>query len=140
MADPLFVKKVQRAQLPTRAHGASMGSCLYNLYNEPVKMGEIQTVHTGICLAPRGDRAAIVMGELPDLHVGGLAVREDIFGGGEEIKLVVTNCGNVDTVIKPYSPLAKIMVVKCMGGNPQVVSELDVTERNTAGWGSTGTK
>ena len=101
------------------------------------------------CLVPTGLRIA-----LPERHVGliwprsGLAIKHSIDCGAGvidtqyrgEIKVLLFNHSDEDFLIEPGDRIAQLLIQKVENIHFLPVDNLDNTERNEGGFGSTGTQ
>ncbi|MBE6845162.1 MAG: dUTP diphosphatase [Ruminococcus sp.] len=142
----LKIKKLNdKAVVPKQATRGSAGMDLSACLDEDVviRPGEIKMIPTGLSAAPDTDECALLIyarsglackhGIAPANCVG--VVDSDYRG---EIKVALINHGNEDFVVTNEMRIAQLVMTPVI--IPQIceVSELDETERNAGGFGSTG--
>jgi dUTP pyrophosphatase len=139
------VKKLtETAKLPTRGSKFSAGYDLYADIKEKIMLAPHQTVKisTGLSFQlPEGYFGAI-------FARSGLATKEDMAPAnmvgvcdsdytGEYI-VAIRNYGESLRIIEPGERIAQLIVMPFLPVDFTVVDELDVTERGSGGFGSTG--
>ena len=142
----LKIKKLnEKAVMPKQATKGSAGMDLSACLDEDVviKPGEIKMIPTGISAAPDTDECALLIyarsglackhGIAPANCVG--VVDSDYRG---EIKVALINHGNEDFVVTNEMRIAQLVMTPVIIPQILEVSELDETERNSGGFGSTG--
>lgn len=128
------------AKVPTRANPTDAGLDLYAAEGFGLRAGDIKIIATGIAIS------------IPDGYVGrilprsGLAAKHGIhvlagvvdssYRG--EIKVVLANLGDGVCGFVDGSRIAQLVIQKVELWTPQVVDELDETERGENGFGSSG--
>lgn len=141
------VKKLDpRAITPSYATEFAAGADLYALCDSDivVKSGETVLLHTGIAM------------QIPDGYVGlvfarsGLALKQGLAPANKvgvidsdyrgEIMVPILNHSDTDRVIENGERIAQISLIPYLTAEFSQVEELDSTERNISGFGSTGTK
>lgn len=137
------IKKVhQNAKIPKYALPGDAGMDLFAIEDKTVKPNEIIAVKTGISI------------ELPNNYVGliwdksGLALKSGIktMGGvidsgyRGEIAVILTNLSKDAYEIKRGEKIAQLLIQKIESAEILEVNELNNTERNEGGFGSTGSK
>ena len=142
----LKIKKLNdKAVVPKQATRGSAGMDLSACLDEDVviRPGEIKMIPTGLSAAPDTDECALLIyarsglackhGIAPANCVG--VVDSDYRG---EIKVALINHGKDDFVVTNEMRIAQLVMTHVI--IPQIceVSELDETERNAGGFGSTG--
>lgn len=143
----MLIKKInEEAVTPTRGSKYAAGYDLYACINEKVEIlpGETKLIGTGIAI------------QLPECTFGaifarsGLAVKkglrpancvgvidEDYRG---EVMIALHNDSAYTHIIEPKERIAQLIVMPYMSVNCYLVSELNETERDDGGFGSTGSK
>ena len=130
------------AKLPTRANDSDAGYDLYSTESMPLVPSNRQAVCTGVCV------------EIPKGYYGRIAPRSglalkagiDVLGGvidsgyRNEIKVILINLGNKTFVIERGARIAQMVLCPIVKANFKEVDSLDVTDRGTGGFGSTGVK
>lgn len=146
MIHKLKIKKLnEKAVIPKQATAGSAGmdlcACLDN--DVTIKPGDIKMIPTGLSVAPDTDQCALLIyarsglaskhGIAPANCVG--VVDSDYRG---EIKVALINHGKEDFVVTNEMRVAQLIMTPVIVPEITEVSELDETERNTGGFGSTG--
>ncbi len=135
-----FKKLHEKGILPTRgsAHAAALD--LYSIEALVIAPGKYAAVHTGLAV------------EIPLGYYGriagrsGLAAKKgiDAIGGvvdsdyRGELMCLLANLGEEDFVIEPGDRVAQFIIEAIITPQPVFVDELAGTDRDTAGFGSTG--
>ena len=135
----------ENARLPQKA---TPGSAAYDLCvwpDEPVTIavGEIVSLPTGIAIAPDTDEAAaLILGRsgLGTKHGITLAnsvglIDSDYRG---EMRVSLINRGSEPFTVNPGDRVAQLMFIPIYAAQFALAEELDETERNTGGFGSSG--
>jgi dUTP pyrophosphatase len=127
------------AKLPTRSYDKSLA---YDLYHENlscvIEPGSRVLLRTGIAIKIPGDYGGILkdrsgMALEHGLHVMAGVIDADYRG---EIKVLMLNTSQFSVRIKPLQKLAQMICVITPPWGVVEVDELDVTERNDKGFGS----
>jgi dUTP pyrophosphatase len=141
-----FKKLDADALVPIYKTPGAAGMDLHVLLREDVilDVGEIRLLGTGLAIAlPKGYEAQIRSRSGLALHNGLVILNSpgtidtDYRG---EIKLILKNCGNAVFRITNGMRLAQMVICKYERITPDVVTELDSTQRHNNGFGSTGTR
>lgn len=142
----LKIKKIrENAIIPTRATEGSAGMDLYACITEPVtiKSGERVTIPTGIAVAlPSSDYGVFVfarsgLGIKYGISLSnGVGVIDSDYRG--EICVGLQNSSNKSYTINPNDRIAQMVVMPVCIPTVTVTDSLDITERNSGGFGSTG--
>lgn len=141
------IKKLDsRAICPSYATEFAAGADLYALCDEDIviKSGETILIHTGIAM------------QIPDGYVGlvfarsGLALKQGLAPANKvgvidsdyrgEIMVPILNHSDTDRVVENGERIAQISIIPYLTAEFFETQELDATERNLSGFGSTGTK
>lgn len=146
MTHILKIKKLkENAVLPKPATKGSAGMDLSACLEEDVIInpGEIKIIPTGLSAAPDTDECALLIyarsglaskhGIAPANCVG--VVDSDYRG---EIKVALINHGKESFTVTNEMRIAQLIMTPVLIPEIKEVSELDETERNTGGFGSTG--
>ena len=130
------------AKLPRYAHSGVSGDLAADLYSvQEVELppGKVMPISTGIALAiPDG------FGEIVEDRSGvalqGLATLAGVIDTGYrgEIKVVIVNLGETAAMIRKGDRIAQLRIVHRIEAAFTEESELPSTERQTSGFGSTG--
>lgn len=140
-----FKKLDEKAVIPKPATVGSAGmdlcACLEN--DVIIKPGDIKLIPTGLSAAPDTDQCALLIyarsglaskhGIAPANCVG--VVDSDYRG---EIKVALINHGKENFVVTNEMRIAQLIMTPVIIPEIEEVSELDITERNSGGFGSTG--
>ncbi|MCI6357999.1 MAG: dUTP diphosphatase [Erysipelotrichaceae bacterium] len=141
------LKKINKdAKIPSYGSEFSAGADLYACEENEITIipHETRLIHTGIAI------------EIPNGYVGliyarsGLASKRDLAPANKvgvidsdyrgEILVALHNHGNKDQVIQPFERIAQLVIAPVTQANFEEVEELNTTERNEGGFGSTGTR
>ncbi len=141
------LKKINKdAKTPSYGSEFSAGADLYACEKNEITIipHETRLIHTGIAL------------EIPNGYVGliyarsGLASKRDLAPANKvgvidsdyrgEILVALHNHGNKDQVIQPFERIAQLVIAPVTQATFEEVEELNTTERNAGGFGSTGTR
>lgn len=141
------LKKINKdAKIPSYGSEFSAGADLYACEKNEITIipHETRLIHTGIAL------------EIPNGYVGliyarsGLASKRDLAPANKvgvidsdyrgEILVALHNHGNKDQVIQPFERIAQLVIAPVTQATFEEVEELNTTERNAGGFGSTGTR
>ena len=141
------IKKLDvKATIPTYGSEFSAGADLYALAEENIVInpGETVMIHTGISLEiPEGCAGLIYArsglaskrGLAPANKVG--VIDSDYRG---EIKVALHNHSGAAATIEPAERIAQLVITPYFKAVFELSEELEETERNTGGFGSTGNK
>lgn len=140
-----FVKLNNKAKVPMRGSKEAAGYDLYaNVFEEFIEIPPHETVKIGTGLAmeiPYGYFGAI-------FARSGLAVKEGLRPGNcvgvidpdyrGEIKVALHNDTNTSRFITPNERIAQLVILPFLEAEFVELNELNVTERGSGGFGSTG--
>lgn len=142
----LKIKKIKaNAIVPIRATEGSAGFDLYACISEPVtiKKGERAIIPTGIAVEISDKNYAIFVFARSGLGIkhgislsNGVGVIDSDYRG--EICVGLINTSNVDYIINPSDRIAQIVLMPICLPNIILSDELNTTDRNLGGFGSTG--
>lgn len=142
----LKIKKIkENAIVPTRATEGSAGFDLYACINEPItiKRGERTIIPTGIAVEISDKNYAIFIFARSGLGIkygislsNGVGVIDSDYRG--EICVGLINTSNVDYVINPSDRIAQMILMPICLPDIILSDELNTTDRNLGGFGSTG--
>jgi dUTP pyrophosphatase len=132
------------AKVPTRANATDAGLDLYALDNPGfgsfIAPGNRAVLRTGIAISiPQGyvgrvlPRSGLAVNN--GIHVMAGVVDSSYRG---EVRVVLANLGNSPFTAHPGDRIAQLVIQKIELWTPQVVEELDDTERGENGFGSSG--
>ncbi len=141
------LKKINKdAKIPSYGSEFSAGADLYACEENEITIipHETRLIHTGIAI------------EIPNGYVvliyarSGLASKRDLAPANKvgvidsdyrgEILVALHNHGNKDQVIQPFERIAQLVIAPVTQATFEEVEELNTTERNAGGFGSTGTR
>lgn len=135
----------ETAKAPTRETDGSAGYDLYSDNDEVIHVvsGMPKSISTGVAVQiPEGyvgfikPRSGLAFKKGID-HMAGV-IDADYTG---EIKLLLTSHSSYGELrIERGMRVAQLVVVPCYNGDVEIVDSLDITERGTGGFGSTGLK
>ena len=144
--DTFKIKKLrENAKIPFRATPGSAGMDLYACLDENIviKPGERVLVPTGIAIAlPDNSYVAYIYAR------SGLAIKNGItlsncvgvvdsdYRG--EVKVGLVNLSDTDYTVSPGDRIAQMVIAPVIIPQIEEADELDETERNAGGFGSTG--
>jgi dUTP pyrophosphatase len=141
----LEVKQTEEAKkrgiaLPSYTQEGDAGIDLRSSQDLTIKPGERATVKTGIKVSiPPGflglikDRSGLASGK--GIHTLAGIIDANYRG---EIRVVLLNTGKEDFRIQGNERIAQLLIIPVAKVDLKEVEELSKTERNEAGWGSTG--
>lgn len=142
----LKIKKVrENAIIPTRATEGSAGMDLYACITEPVTInaGERATIPTGIAVALPSNDYSIFIFARSGLGIkygislsNGVGVIDSDYRG--EMCVGLLNSSDKSYTINPNDRIAQMVVMPVCIPIVTVTDNLDITERNSGGFGSTG--
>lgn len=137
------IKKLSEdAVIPQQAHSTDAGYDLYSIESLTLNVGERRPIKTGIAIAiPEGYYGRVA-------PRSGLAVKRgiDIMAGvvdsgyRGEIMAVLINLGQLPVEINKGDKIAQIIIEDYYTADFNLVDDLDVTERNTGGFGDSDKK
>lgn len=124
----------------TKKHEQDAGLDVYSAEYVRIPAGQSDLISTGLYV------------QIPENHVGllwsrsGLAVKHDIEVGAGcvdasyrgEVKVLLRNLGQESYIVECGARIAQLLTIPCYMGYYERVSELDPTDRNDGGFGSTG--
>jgi len=136
-----FKKLHNSAYLPTRGSEYSCGLDIYSIEEKTLKSGERAAVRTGLSV------------EIPELHYGRIAPRSglalkygvDVLAGvidsdyRGEILCLIVNLGQEDFRLNIGDRIAQLIIEKVSILKPEWCESLNSSDRDMAGFGSTGT-
>jgi len=128
------------AQLPARGSINSCGLDIHSIESLTINVGERVVIHTGLAV------------EIPIGYYGRLAPRSglalkngiDLMGGvidadyRGEVMCLMINLGSEDMKINIGDRIAQLIIEKVAILDPEWTTDLEATERNIKGFGSTG--
>ena len=134
----------ERAEMPIFAHEGDAGCDLIATDDIAIPAGGVEMVSTGIAIAlPKGYEAQIRPRSGLAAHFGITVLNTpgtiDCQYRGE-IKVILYNTSHEKFVVCPGMRIAQMVIAKLPEVEYVLVDELDKTERNENGFGSTGIK
>lgn len=136
----LLVKRMNTdVKLPTKAYSGDAGWDLYASDDFTVPAGSNSLVGTGCKFAiPEGYYGRIA--DRSSMALKGLHVLAGVVDAGfrNEVKVILHNFNSVDYQIKKGEKVAQMIIEKIHTGSLVEVDDLDQTERNMGGFGSSG--
>jgi dUTP pyrophosphatase len=127
------------AQVPHYAHDNDTGADLFSSEDTHIKMNETKLVHTGLRIAlPKGWGAFVL--EKSGLALKGVQIMGGVIDEGYrgEIGVLIRNLSDQYIMIARGTKIAQLEVRPVYQAKFVVVENLDETERNEKGYGSTG--
>jgi len=133
-----------KAKIPLYAHSgkyADLAADLSSVEDCEVQPGEVVAIATGLALQFPPGFGAIIENR-SGLSLEGIAVLGGVIDPGYrgEVRVIIANVGRKRVVsIRQGQRIAQMRVVRGIAGEFVECSELEVTERQSSGFGSTGT-
>lgn len=136
------IKLDEGAVLPTRAHKDDAGLDIYaplNMKPKTIRRHGSLIIHTGVHVEVPEDYAGLVESK------SGLNIKHDLislglidtgYTGSVVVKLY--NLGRKRYKVRPGDKISQLVIAKILRPVPQIVDELEATERGDNGFGSTG--
>jgi dUTP pyrophosphatase len=130
------------AQLPRYAHTGPYGDLAADLYAVSawtIEPGETVAIPTGLALQFPADFGGLIQ-DRSGLALRGLTTLAGVIDPGYrgEIKVVVTNLSPIAHSVCAGDRIAQLRIVQRIEASFELVTQLDDTPRNAAGFGSTG--
>lgn len=139
----LPITLTEGAHVPTYAHVTDAAADLYAAETITLQAHSLSNkIHTGICIAlPEGWMAIIVprssIGAKTGLRLSNsMGVIDQQYHG--ELGILYDNLADTDYTITKGDRIAQLIITRSYQFQPQIVTQLDETERGTGGFGSTG--
>jgi dUTP pyrophosphatase len=127
-----------KAKVPTKAYSGDLGWDVYSIGPYTLWHGDLTLIQTGIAIQPREGWGFIVKDR------SSMAIRKVFTHGGVydqgfrgEVQIGLT-CEDPQYYINEGDKVAQIIFVPIASGGPEVVNELDPSERGTNRHGSSG--
>lgn len=133
-------KSIHSAIAPLQEQGSKNRYSLYTPYNTTVAKGATETVSSGIYFDGCDDLVVLTLGNKPSEWDIDIEIKEEFFGTGKEIGIKMVNHTECDIDVTPFTKITSFYLIKACGGDPEIVDDLDATERGNLGFGSTGLK
>lgn len=131
-------KTKSNAIVPARKHGDSYGYEVSNIFTTQIPKEEVTKATVGFKLEGGENVLALFTGQFPHHGNENIEVCQGFFGFGCEIKLAICNHSDDEVEIPAYTVLSKVLILKTMGGDVNIVDSLDQTIRGEKGFGSSG--
>lgn len=128
------------AKVPTRANPTDAGLDMYSLNDHTIRNGKVSLVRTGISMAVPAGYAGFIQprsGLAVNKGVDRLAGVIDCSYRGEVI-VALTTISDDCCYIFSGDRIAQLVIQRVELWTPQIVDELDETERGENGFGSSG--
>lgn len=133
------VKLDSGAIMPTRAHSTDAGLDLYSPINSAVYPGKQVVIDTGVHVAIPTGWVGLITSKSGLMAKRGITCRGTIDAGFTgSVKAVLFNSGSKPFLINERQKITQLVVVPCLLDDPELVDDLDDTERGDGGLGSTG--
>lgn len=133
------VKLDPGAFVPERAHDADAGYDLRSPITDRLYAGQAIVIDTGVHVAIPAGYAGFLKSK------SGLNVKHDIVGEGVidsgytgSIRVKLYNHGTESYMIEKGDKISQLVILPIYTPTPELVSELEETERGSGGFGSTG--
>jgi dUTP pyrophosphatase len=131
------------AQLPTRAHGGDAGLDLYALDGATLAPGERVSLGTGIAVEIPDGRAGLVLPRsgLAERHGIALVNAPGLIDSGYrgEVRVLLLNTDRAEACeIRRGDRIAQLVLVAIEAPGAVWVDELELSERGSGGFGSSG--
>ncbi|WP_432665151.1 dUTP diphosphatase [Wukongibacter baidiensis] len=141
----LKIKKIHPdAVIPRYAHASDAGMDIYSIEEKIIDPGETSLIKTGIVIELPKDTEAQVRPR------SGLALKSSITvlntpgtideGYRGEICIILINHGKKSFKVEKHMRIAQMVIKNVLKVRVKEVSEVSESDRNTGGFGSTGTK
>lgn len=142
--DNVIIKIVNKSDNPLPRYATQDAAGMDICANEDmlIENGKVSLVGTGLFIEiPKGYEAQIrCRSGLALKHgimlVNGIGTIDADYRG--EIKIIITTCISIPYQIKKGDRIAQMVICKLMQAELAEVSELDITQRNKGGFGSSG--
>lgn len=140
-----IIKKRENAVIPTKATKGSAGLDLYAAIENPIniKPGDLVKIPTGIAISLPNEQLVALIFARSGLGVkhgitlsNGVGVVDSDYRG--EIFVGLCNVSKEDYTINPEDRIAQIIVMPISNFTLMQVENLDKTQRDESGFGSTG--
>jgi len=130
----------ENAIIPHRAHDTDAGLDIFNIENIAVMANSDNVIRTGISISIPNGWVAIVKEKSgratkDKLTVGACVIDSDYRG---ELLIHLFNNSDIPVTFNIGEKIAQLVIVPCWCGQPEVVEELDDTDRGENRFGSTG--
>lgn len=135
------IKKLNEdAVLPNYAHEYDAGLDLYSTIDYSLEQNQRMAIPTGISIEIPNNYVGLIWGKSGLAKNNGLAILGGVIDSTYrgEIAVIALNTGYDDIIIKKGQKIAQILIQQVEKADIIEVKELEKTERNEKGFGSTG--
>lgn len=135
----LKVKLDPGAKMPTRAHDWDAGLDLYAMHNAIIKPYTRAVIDTGTHVAIPHGYAGLLTSKSGLMRKDGVTTRGTIdsdYTGS--IQAIVFNHTHKAMKVKKGQKVTQLVIVPIITPEPELVDDLEVTDRGDSGFGSTG--
>ncbi len=134
------IRKQPNAILPTQAHASDAGWDLYSCEPKTILPSERQTINTGISLAMPNSFVGLIWPRSGMAVKKGIDVLAGVIDSGYrgEVKVCLLNTGNIPVTIDTGDRIAQILFQEVPKFKLIETKELNETDRNSGGFGSSG--
>lgn len=135
------IKKLNEdAVLPNYAHEYDAGLDLYSTIDYSLEQNQRMAIPTGISIEIPNNYVGLIWGKSGLAKNNGLAILGGVIDSTYrgEIAVIALNTGYDDIIIKKGQKIAQILIQQVEKADIIEVKELEKTERNDKGFGSTG--
>lgn len=140
LPEPLFKVKMlnPKAKVPTKSYEGDSGWDLYAILPYTLWHGGVTVVKTGIAIQPRKGWGWIVK-DRSSMAIAGVFTHGGVGDNGYRGEISVSmTCEDPQYYINAGDKIAQIVFHPVPEGGPEVVDELDPSERGEKHWGSSG--
>lgn len=130
----------ETAKIPYRAHEYDAGYDLFADDNFQIPSGEIEKIRTGIALGIPDGYVGIIK-DRSSVGSKGINVLAGVIDSGYRNEVIVVLRNNTSSAIQINigDKIAQILILPCYQKPIEEVTNLNVTDRNLNGFGSSGT-
>jgi dUTP pyrophosphatase len=137
---PLFkVKQLHpKAKVPTKAYEGDLGWDVYSVMPCTISHGHLSLIQTGIAIQPREGWGYVVK-DRSSMSLREVFTHGGVYDNGFRGELTIgLTCEAPQYYVNEGDKIAQIVFVPIATGGPEVVEELDPSERGTKRHGSSG--
>ncbi len=128
------------AQIPEKNHSTDAGLDLFSTENYSLLPGERKLFKTNVAMAIPAGHFGLILGRSGLAYKNGIqilgGVIDEIFRG--DVGVILLNTGKEIFDVKVGSRIAQIVIIPYLHVTPKIVDDLEETERNSGGFGSSG--
>ena len=127
--------------MPSYAHNGDAGLDVYSAEEKKIASGKMERVRTGIAIAIPHGFAGIVK-DKSGMALQGMHCLAGVIDSGfrGELVILAINLAEKEIEIRKGQKIAQILIQPVSVVSVREAEELDITERDTGGWGSSGTE